>query len=204
MSSSAAEALYATNRTDATDAMSVDGLHAFVEGLPKVMADPSDLAAREVTQRGAWACGTFLGQVGMSLHHKLCHTLGRSFDLPHAETHAIVLPHAIAYNARSAATELKPVCSPPGRDQKALPRHDHPFFDRRQVRGRQGTQRWLTVSSRSARGTTARLPPRHRRGNYLASHKRKPSGKGLTFRTGPLSFLSDQTLTQPSGGSLPG
>lgn len=35
----------------------------------------------------------------MALHHKLCHTLGGSFNLPHAETHTIVLPHALAYNA---------------------------------------------------------------------------------------------------------
>jgi alcohol dehydrogenase class IV len=35
----------------------------------------------------------------MSLHHKLCHTLGGTFDLPHAETHTIVLPHALGYNA---------------------------------------------------------------------------------------------------------
>ena len=35
----------------------------------------------------------------MALHHKLCHTLGGSFNLPHAETHTIILPHALAYNA---------------------------------------------------------------------------------------------------------
>lgn len=119
----AAEALYATNRTDTTDAVSVDGLRAFVEGLPIVIADPTNLVAREATQRGAWACGTVLGQVGMSLHHKLCHTLGGSFDLPHAETHAIVLPHAIAYNARSAETELAPVCELLGGDNAGLALH---------------------------------------------------------------------------------
>jgi alcohol dehydrogenase class IV len=51
-----------------------------------------------------------LGQVGMALHHKLCHALGGSFDLPHAETHAVVLPHAIAYNARAVADLLQPIC----------------------------------------------------------------------------------------------
>jgi maleylacetate reductase len=38
----------------------------------------------------------------MALHHKLCHVLGGAFDLPHAETHMIVLPHAVAYNAPAA------------------------------------------------------------------------------------------------------
>ena len=119
----AAEALYAMNRTTQTTAMAIDGLRAFVEGLPKVIANPTDIAAREATQRGAWACGTVLGQVGMSLHHKLCHTLGGSFDLPHAETHAIVLPHAIAYNARSASKELAPICDLLGGDNAGLALH---------------------------------------------------------------------------------
>lgn len=106
----AAEALYATDRTAETDALAMEGLRAMVDGLPGVVASPEDLAAREATLRGAWACGTVLGQVGMALHHKLCHTLGGTFDLPHAQTHAVVLPHAIAYNARAAATELQPIC----------------------------------------------------------------------------------------------
>jgi alcohol dehydrogenase class IV len=67
--------------------------------LPKIVADPHNIEARSDALYGAWLCGTVLGSVGMALHHKLCHTLGGSFALPHAETHAIVLPHALAYNA---------------------------------------------------------------------------------------------------------
>lgn len=120
----AAEALYAPDRTEATTAMAVQGLEAFIDGLPRVLTDPSDLIAREATQRGAWACGTVLGLVGMALHHKLCHTLGGSFNLPHAETHAIVLPHAIAYNARAAAKELQPICDLLGGDNAGTALHD--------------------------------------------------------------------------------
>ena len=61
---------------------------------------PDDKEARALCLYGAWLCGTVLGNVGMALHHKLCHTLGGSFNLPHAETHTVVLPHALAYNAR--------------------------------------------------------------------------------------------------------
>ena len=43
----------------------------------------------------------------MSLHHKLCHTLGGTFNLPHAETHTIVLPHALAYNASAAPEAMR-------------------------------------------------------------------------------------------------
>ncbi|MEL7092298.1 MAG: maleylacetate reductase [Pseudomonadota bacterium] len=105
----AAEALYAENRTADTTHMAVKGIEAFVDGLPRVLTAPDDLEVRALTQRGAWACGTVLGRVGMALHHRLCHTLGGSFDLPHAETHAVILPHAIAYNARAAARELTPI-----------------------------------------------------------------------------------------------
>lgn len=105
----AAEALYAVNRNPVSTMLAIEGLSAFKRALPKVMDDPSDVEARGETLYGAWLCGTVLGQVGMALHHKLCHTLGGSFDLPHAQTHAIVLPHAIAYNARAVADQLQPI-----------------------------------------------------------------------------------------------
>ena len=105
----AVEALYARDRTEATTALALEGLAAFHKSLPAVIEAPADLAARQATQEGAWACGTVLGQVGMALHHKLCHTLGGALGLPHAETHAIILPHATAYNLPAASAELAPV-----------------------------------------------------------------------------------------------
>lgn len=108
--SHAVEALYAKDRTAETTQMALEGLEAFATGLPKVLEAPEDLGAREQTLRGAYACGAVLGRVGMALHHKLCHTLGGSFNLPHADTHAILLPHAAAYNARAAEAELRPLC----------------------------------------------------------------------------------------------
>ncbi|MEN8833603.1 iron-containing alcohol dehydrogenase, partial [Pacificibacter sp.] len=72
----AVEALYARDRTERTTELAIVGLRAFVDGLPKLLENPNDLSAREATQRGAWACGTVLGQVDMALHHKICHTLG--------------------------------------------------------------------------------------------------------------------------------
>jgi maleylacetate reductase len=105
----AAEALYAKDRNPLSTVLAKEGLAAFLGALPKVRAYPTDLTARSETLYGAWLCGTVLGQVGMALHHKLCHTLGGSFDLPHAETHAIILPHAIAYNAKAVPDLLQPL-----------------------------------------------------------------------------------------------
>ncbi len=116
----AVEALFAKDRTDASTALALNGLEAFQRALPDVLANPSDLTARQATQEGAWACGTVLGQVGMALHHKLCHTLGGSLNLPHAETHAIILPHATAYNRPSAAAELAPVAAMYGHDDPGV------------------------------------------------------------------------------------
>jgi maleylacetate reductase len=116
----AAEGLYARDRSPLSSLMAVEGLRAFRDSLPKVMAAPTDAAARGETLYGAWLCGTVLGQVGMALHHKLCHTLGGSFDLPHAETHAVILPHAIAYNAAAVPDLLAPVTGLFGQDSPGL------------------------------------------------------------------------------------
>ena len=69
-------------------------------------ADPHDIAARSDALYGARLCGTVLGAVAMGLHHKLCHTLGGSFNLPHAAIHTVVLPHALAYNAAAAPAAM--------------------------------------------------------------------------------------------------
>jgi alcohol dehydrogenase class IV len=98
----AVEALYAEDANPLTSLMAEEGIAALARALPQIMVSPSDGTARHDALYGAWLCGTCLGAVGMSLHHKLCHVLGGSFDLPHAETHAIVLPHAAAYNAVAA------------------------------------------------------------------------------------------------------
>jgi alcohol dehydrogenase class IV len=94
----AAEALYAQERNPITSLMAEEGIATLERSLPRIVADPVDREARADALYGAWLCGLCLGTVGMALHHKLCHTLGGSFDLPHAETHTVVLPHAIAYN----------------------------------------------------------------------------------------------------------
>lgn len=95
----AVEALYAQNTNPIMNLLALEGVRALAASLPILIDNPSSSSARSSALYGAWLCGTCLGNVGMSLHHKLCHTLGGSFNLPHAETHTIVLPHALAYNA---------------------------------------------------------------------------------------------------------
>jgi maleylacetate reductase len=89
--------------------MAVEGVRALAAALPQLVKGAATDAAWGEALYGAWLCGTVLGQVGMALHHKLCHALGGGFNLPHAETHAIVLPHAVAYNEAAVPDLLHPV-----------------------------------------------------------------------------------------------
>ena len=98
----AVEALYAVDANPIVSMIAEEGIRALAAGLPAVVAAPRDLAARANALYGAWLCGVALNGTSMALHHKLCHTLGGSFNLPHAETHTVVLPHAVAYNAKAA------------------------------------------------------------------------------------------------------
>ena len=95
----AVEALYAKNKNPIISLLAIEGTKALAESLPEIIQDAQSQPAREKAQYGAWLCGVCLGSSAMALHHKLCHTLGGSFNLPHAETHTIVLPHALSYNA---------------------------------------------------------------------------------------------------------
>jgi alcohol dehydrogenase class IV len=105
----AVEALYATNANPVISMMAESGIAALYRGLPKLSASPDDLEARSDALYGAWLCAICLGASNVALHHKLCHVLGGSFDLPHAETHAIILPHALAYNAPVARDAVEAI-----------------------------------------------------------------------------------------------
>lgn len=96
------ESLYAQDANPIISLMAEESIRVLANALPKIVRDTQDLAARGDAQYGAWLAGASLGAVGMALHHKLCHTLGGSFNLPHAETHTIVLPHVVAYNRLAA------------------------------------------------------------------------------------------------------
>ncbi|MBN3852307.1 maleylacetate reductase [Paraburkholderia sp. Ac-20340] len=98
----AAEGLYAKDGNPVMALMAEEGIRSLAKGLRDINKRHRNMEARSDALYGAWLCGMVLGNVGMALHHKLCHTLGGTFNLPHAETHAIVLPHALAYNSTAA------------------------------------------------------------------------------------------------------
>lgn len=101
-----AEALYAHDGNPIVSLMAEEGIRALAFSLPKVVSNPKDPGGRENALYGAWLAGMTISTTSIALHHKLCHILG-GFGLPHAETHAIVLPHALAYNAPAASEAMK-------------------------------------------------------------------------------------------------
>jgi maleylacetate reductase len=101
------EALYAHDGNPIVTLIAAEGIRALARSLPIVVKEPANLAARSDALYGAWLAGTVLGQVAMGIHHKLCHTLGGTFNLPHAEVHTVVLPHAVAYNQPSAPAAMR-------------------------------------------------------------------------------------------------
>ncbi|MDQ6433285.1 maleylacetate reductase [Mesorhizobium sp. LHD-90] len=105
----AAEALYARDRNPIITLMATDALRSLSGALPVLAKNAGDREARAGALYGAWLCGAALGGASMALHHKLCHTLGGSFNTPHAETHAILLPHTIGFNAAAVPDLLVPV-----------------------------------------------------------------------------------------------
>lgn len=103
----AAEGLYAKDGNPVMSLMAEEGIRALAKGMRGAYADGSNKEARDDCLYGAWLCGSVLGHVGMAIHHKLCHTLGGTFNLPHAETHTVVLPHALAYNYKAAPRAMQ-------------------------------------------------------------------------------------------------
>lgn len=94
----AVEALYAPDTSPIIGLFAAEGVRALAAALPVVVADGGELDGRTGALYGAWLCGACLGATTMSLHHKLCHAIGGALDLPHAATHSVVLPHALAFN----------------------------------------------------------------------------------------------------------
>lgn len=114
----AAEALYAPDRNPVITLMAAEAFRAMMAALPRILRDPGEGEGREQALYGAWLCGAALGGSTMALHHKICHVLGGSFDTPHAQTHAVMLPHTIGFNASAAGDALAPITetfgAPPG------------------------------------------------------------------------------------------
>jgi alcohol dehydrogenase class IV len=101
------EGLYAVDGNPIISMLAAEGIRALARALPKVVAAPADIDARSDALYGAWLAGTVLGAVSIGIHHKLCHTLGGTFNLPHAEVHTVILPYAAEFNCKAAPEAMR-------------------------------------------------------------------------------------------------
>jgi alcohol dehydrogenase class IV len=118
------EALYAHDANPVSTLLAEEGIRALASALPRVLAAPTDLDARSEALYGAWLAGASFATTSLGLHHKLCHVLGGTFNLPHAETHSIVLPHAIRYNRDAAPDAMQRIARALGTAEAATGMYD--------------------------------------------------------------------------------
>lgn len=96
------DSMWAPKANPINAALAAEGIRALTLGLPRVARAPSDIEGREQALVGAYLAAAAFASAGSGLHHKICHTLGGKYNLPHAETHAVVLPYVLAMNVRGA------------------------------------------------------------------------------------------------------
>ncbi len=116
----AVEALYARDANPVHSLLAEEAIRLLATSLPAILADPRDVAARSQALNGAWLASSCIASVGVALHHKLCHVIGGAFGLPHAETHAVILPYAMAYNADYAPGAMRRVARSLGVDDAVI------------------------------------------------------------------------------------
>ena len=96
------DSMWAPRADPINQALAAEGIRALNAGLPLIKDHPENLAGREQALYGAYLSAVAFASAGSGMHHKICHVLGGSYNLPHAQTHATILPHVLAFNAHAA------------------------------------------------------------------------------------------------------
>ncbi len=113
------EAFYGPGANPLTSLICETGLGFLTGVLPDVVADPEDLDSRSDLLYGAHLAGTALAVGGTALHHRVCHVLGGSFGLGHADANAVMLPHVLRFNAPAIPDEIEWIADAIGADDPA-------------------------------------------------------------------------------------
>jgi alcohol dehydrogenase len=79
------------------DGIAAEGVRLTLENLPKVAADPRDIAARGHMMSAA-AMGATAFQKGLGAIHSLSHPIGALYDTHHGMTNALFMPYVLAVN----------------------------------------------------------------------------------------------------------
>jgi maleylacetate reductase len=110
------DSMWAPGSDPINQALAVEGIRALTEGLALIVKDPTGLHGRELVLYAAYLSAAAFGSAGSGLHHTICHYLGGAFNLPHAQTHAVILPHVLAMNAPCAGAAARRIATALGSD----------------------------------------------------------------------------------------
>src|SRR3712207_3927408 len=113
------EAFYAPGANAITSLIAEEGIRALSRGIPVAVEHPEDLEGRTETLYGAYLAGTAFASAGGGIHHKICHVLGGAYVLPHAETHTVILPQAVAFNERAIPEVMNRVAHALGGEERS-------------------------------------------------------------------------------------
>jgi alcohol dehydrogenase class IV len=100
------ETAWSPYRTPEAEAIALAGAARIVDALPRVVDDPDDLAARAAMLTGAILAGRGLQNAAMGVHHGLAQLVGGRTGISHGLANAIILSHAIDFNADAVPREL--------------------------------------------------------------------------------------------------
>lgn len=93
------DSMWAPRADPINQALAAEGIRALSSGLPLITKNQTDEKGREEALYGAYLSAVSFASAGSGMHHKICHVLGGTYNLPHAQTHATVLPYVLAFNA---------------------------------------------------------------------------------------------------------
>jgi alcohol dehydrogenase class IV len=110
------DSMWAPRADPINQALAAEGIRALSRGLPAVRANPEQLKAREQALYGCYLSAVAFASAGSGMHHKICHVLGGRWNLPHAQTHAVVLPYVLAFNAPAAPEAAQRIATALGTD----------------------------------------------------------------------------------------
>ncbi len=113
------EALWAPGANPISSLVAEEGVRALARGAPVAVESPDDLEGRSEVLYGAYLAGTAFTGAGSGLHHKICHVLGGAYNLPHAETHTVVLPQVAAFNGPAVPDVVERISSALGAEGAA-------------------------------------------------------------------------------------
>jgi maleylacetate reductase len=101
------EVVYSPHRTPEAEAIGLAGARRIVNALPLVVDDPGDVDVRASMLEGAALAGRCLQNGSMGVHHGLSQLVGGRTGIPHGLANAVILPHALRFNADVVPDEVR-------------------------------------------------------------------------------------------------